>query len=302
MSTAQPFAMTPSHVMRHPGPLMFVGVLCLLVVATLVARPRHIESGLIELPSRSSLEAAPREVGSTGWETYVKQNADAARKFVDKYRAGAQGGPAASATSDAPVHADVLFLGDSITHFMLRGGNDIPNWIGKERVLILGIPGDTCSELLYRLQVANEVPAAISPRVVSVLIGTNDLGKEVCQGMDCARRIFVVLYDLVDRFPDAKIVVSLLLPRALGRVRQTSAAIENGLAAVEEVNNAMRALLHSAHRRQVAGFERVSWVDCKDVFLAKDGTGIDAELMPDLLHPSVSGNKRWMEQCLRHAL
>lgn len=61
----------------------------------------------------------------------------------------------------------------------------------------------------------------------------------------------------------------------------------------------MHPFLTSLRRSFAASQDGVHFLDCSDRFLTADGTAIDAELMPDGLHPSKKGQERGLAQCMQ---
>jgi lysophospholipase L1-like esterase len=95
---------------------------------------------------------------------------------------------------DPSVHYDIVFVGDSITHYWNRRIDNTDSTVTTttaleqafpdSKVLALGIPGDTVGSLLYRLQIQELDNIGRDPakgdgkggtKIIWVLIGTNDL-------------------------------------------------------------------------------------------------------------------------------
>ncbi len=56
----------------------------------------------------------------------------------------------------------------------------------------------------------------------------------------------------------------------------------------------------TAPRRSFAnGQAGVHYLDCGPRFLTADGSAIDADLMPDALHPSKKGQEQGLAQCIQ---
>jgi lysophospholipase L1-like esterase len=170
----------------------------------------------------------------------------------------------------------VVFVGDSITQGWENEG--LATW--NERLvplgaMNLGVGGDRTEHVLWRLE---QAPLSrLQPRVIVLMIGTNnassgrDSGAQIVQGIQSIVRL------LQDQCPRACIVLVDIPPRgqAMNPVR--------GL--VLQVNQALAA---------TAWPEQVTWLACGDRFVQPDGS-IDPGLMPDFLHLSPEGYRRWAQ-------
>jgi len=180
---------------------------------------------------------------------------------------------------------DVLFLGDSITDYWERadkkkGGSEIwsRDFAGR-RVLNFGIAADRTQHLLWRLQ-HGEIDG-IHPKVVMLLIGTNNTGlendnltprstpEETVEGITAIVRL------LREKLPESRLLLLALFPRGepMDPRRKQVAQI-----------NARISQLHDG--------QFIHYLDFGPAFLLPDGT-IAPELMPDLLHPSEKGYEIW---------
>lgn len=168
---------------------------------------------------------------------------------------------------------DVLFLGDSITeYFATRAPEVWSSFVAPYgNVVNFGIAGDRTQFLLWRVEHGEAAPG---PRVVVLLIGTNNL--QAASSQSVARGVAADLDAIRARVPDATIVLNALLPR------QTP---DDPLlrAKLADVN---------ARIRLLADGERVRWLDAGAGFLGADGR-VPVALMPDGLHPSPQGYEVW---------
>lgn len=173
---------------------------------------------------------------------------------------------------------DLLFVGDSITegwewadglewkkHFALLGAANF------------GIGGDTTQNLLWRLDHGDV--GVLKPKVVVVLIGTNNLGRENATPAEAARGIEAVVTKLRTAFPDAKILLHGIFPCD----HSPTAEVRGRVKAVN------RLLLKLDGRDG-----KVVVRDIGSIFEEKDGS-ITKEVMPDGLHLSPEGYRRWAE-------
>lgn len=173
---------------------------------------------------------------------------------------------------------DLLFVGDSIT----EGWDNQALW--RETFVPLksanfGIGGDTTSNVLWRLQ--HGAAGKLAPKAVVLLIGTNNFHFNKDQPADVVDGVKAVVASLRERFPAARILVLEIFPRdelPTGESRLK----------VEAVN---------AHLPALADGQHVFVRDIGSVFLEPDGR-ISREIMPDFLHLSPEGYRRWAEAIL----
>ncbi|KAL4439834.1 hypothetical protein ABPG75_002835 [Micractinium tetrahymenae] len=247
------------------------------------------------------------------------------------------------AEADAGQGWEVVFLGDSLTE-RLRGTRAMglpckrPRCRGIEAVFArhvasryragrLGIGGDQTFHLRWRL-LNGELPARQHPRLVLLLIGTNDLGAVAERGEaalmaaseDVAARVGELLSLLRSRLPSTHVALLALLPRgtpnppnlystpsacpANDTARQAAEAnrvpmvpptdetfAQPGLfgAAIEETNRRLRAL--------AAATEGATFVDCAGPLLLQPDGSIDRSRMPDALHPNYVGYEAIFSEC-----
>ena len=184
----------------------------------------------------------------------------------------------------------VILIGDSITNnydkAKLPDENFQPTWqtfYAPRAALNLGFSGDTAANVLWRLQ-QGEV-AGLHPRVVMLLIGTNDTGVAGRSAADTQRGIDAVVADLEVRLPDAKILLLGILPSAISDAKSASDEVVNRyLAGTYGVN------------------PRVTYLDIGSIFLKADGS-LDASLFCDPrlpqhykpLHPDTIGQHMMAE-------
>lgn len=123
---------------------------------------------------------------------------------------------------------DVVFLGENIVEawagrsvsFNSTFTSDVKkkfdsffdkNLGGKFNGLPLGIAGDTTSNVLWRIQ-NGEIPFDLYPKVWWLVLGTNDLAMKQCSEEVVLLGILRVIEEITELRPDAKIVVSSILP------------------------------------------------------------------------------------------
>ena len=175
----------------------------------------------------------------------------------------------------------LVFDGDSITSWFANysgpGNSGVEIW--KERYAKLGafdfgIPGDSTQHLLWRL--ANGQMNGIHPKLILLLIGTNNLGlntdEEIIEGIEAIVNQYRKLC------PNAVILLQGIFPRE----RLASNPIRSRIKAIN---------------KKIATFadgKSVIFMDLGDKFLQPDGS-ITTEIMRDYLHPNESGYRIWAD-------
>jgi lysophospholipase L1-like esterase len=176
---------------------------------------------------------------------------------------------------------DLLFLGDSITDGWRwgNGGSQIwPSIYAPRHAANFGIGWDRIQNVLWRVE--NGELENLSPKVVVLLIGTNNAGNEDNgRPRNLTPEIIAGISNLVRRIqfhiPACKILLLGLFPRGEKNdpIRDQVKAVNAGLA-------------------QFADGSTVKFLDLGEKFLAPDGT-LSRDLFPDLLHPNAKGYQIW---------
>lgn len=211
---------------------------------------------------------------------------------------------------------DVVFLGDSITEGW-RGTSFGKAVEKKEEIaivfdqnfdmdkggeydgLVLGIAGDKCQNLLWRIQ-HGEMPKKLKAKVFWLLIGTNDFLKE---GLDqCSEEVvFMGIQRIVEEMmiqkPDATIVINGLLPRSdIGRGND-GRLYEIGTKTVMNAIDAVNIQLEEYCDEH----DELEYFDASKIFISTDsnlGKGKYAKFIPkdfmnDSLHPTARAYSYW---------
>jgi lysophospholipase L1-like esterase len=167
----------------------------------------------------------------------------------------------------API--DLLFIGDSLTEHWLVEGKEVWNTeFGAWRPGNFGLSGDTTYGVLWRLK-QNEI-SGLHPKVVVVLIGTNDLS--VGRGTEAtAKAIGKVVETIKMQLPDTTVLLLGLLPR--------SRAADPSRKLISEVNQVISKLDNG---------KDIRYLDVCNSLVDKNGELIP-DLMPDALHLSGKG-------------
>jgi lysophospholipase L1-like esterase len=181
-----------------------------------------------------------------------------------------------------PGGIDILFLGDSITDFWRNRGSNVWNeCYAPRRAADFGISGDRTQHVLWRME-HGELDG-IHPRVVVLMIGTNNTGKEKNSGTirntvpETIAGVQAVVMALRAKLPDTRILLLAIFPRGT----------------LEDPQRAEVALINTVIARLDDG-KMVRYLDIDPQFLEADGT-LSRNLMPDLLHPNERGYEIWAD-------
>jgi lysophospholipase L1-like esterase len=183
---------------------------------------------------------------------------------------------------------DVLFLGDSITDGWRRidekrGGKGV--WDREWAPLAaanFGIGGDRTQHVLWRIE--NGELDGLNPKVVVLLIGTNNTGLEADKlrprntPAEVVAGIDAVLGAIQSKLPNARILLLAVFPR--GQSPEDPQRLQ-----IAKINRAL-ALHHDGNR--------IHFLDIGLNFLSADGS-LKPEYMPDFLHPSPAGYQVWAD-------
>lgn len=170
---------------------------------------------------------------------------------------------------------DLVFLGDSITQGWEGPGK--ATWdveFAPLKAANFGFSGDRTEHVLWRL--ANGEIVGLSPKLVMIMIGTNNIGHGSSNATQTARGVKMIVDTLLTKLPKTKILLLGIFPRG------------------EAPNDPMRLAVADA-TRQFAGLDdrkRVHFLDIGSTFMRGDGT-LRTTLMPDRLHLEPDGYALW---------
>ena len=188
-------------------------------------------------------------------------------------------------TSAAVKHSQpqILFIGDSITHFFggekfdsypLHGAKVWDEYYAPRHAGNLGFGWDKTENVLWRLQ--HGAVDGISPKLIVMMIGTNNTGN--CNAPDIAAGIEAIVQEFNKRLPQSKILLLGIFPRG-----EKPDAPQRGK--IAEVNRIISKL---------DGKQNVTFLDIGPKFLTPEGV-ISQDIMPDFLHPNEKGYRIWAE-------
>jgi lysophospholipase L1-like esterase len=175
---------------------------------------------------------------------------------------------------------DILFLGDSITDgWRNRGSNVWNKYYAPRHAANFGIGGDRTQHVLWRMD-HGELDG-IKPKVVVLMIGTNNTGKEKDTGKirntvpETIAGVQAVIRELRAKLPDSKILLLAIFPRGT----------------LDDPQRAQVALINPVIAKLDEG-KMVRYLDIGPKFLEADGS-LSRGIMPDLLHPNERGYQIW---------
>jgi len=238
----------------------------LLTAALLVTGTAFGQTTQPAAPAKASTQPATTQPKPEKPKVSEKPNVPAPRD--DKWVARHEGFVAQAAKGEC----DVLFLGDSITDGWRRTQAWKQNY-EPLKALNFGISGDRTQQVLWRI--THGELETIKPKVVVIMIGTNNLGDPV---EATAGGVAAIVNTVREKQPQAKILLLAIFPRA--PKASDKARIKN-----DQVN-ALLAKLDDG--------KNVKFLDIGSSFLDKEGN-LPPEIMKDYLHPGEKGYEVWAQ-------
>lgn len=150
---------------------------------------------------------------------------------------------------------DIDFIGDSITDLY-----NVEDYFPEYKVANRGIGGDTTDMLLTRLDIS---AYKLNPKVISLLIGTNNLDT-------CMNDYEVILNNFKTHLPNTKVAVLSILPR---RGKDLCEKIVENNAQIKNLTNKYE----------------YTYVDLYESFTEDEELLVDESLFDDGLHPNKKG-------------
>lgn len=172
---------------------------------------------------------------------------------------------------------DVLLVGDSIT---IQWGENFRKHFPDQMAVNIGIGGDKTQNVLWRLDHGGV--EGLQPRTIVLMIGNNNIFFTAETGIEAAAKgIEMCVKNLREKFPDATIIVTTILPahspghRFYEDIRKTNAAL--------------RALA-------LENDSKVRMLDLCSDFINNDGTLQQDLFSPDNIHLSPAGYSVYAER------
>lgn len=199
---------------------------------------------------------------------------------------------------------DVIMVGDSITEHWLGRSLGLKNAGFDENVRVynelfnssqpgsiqgmaLGISGDRCAQLLYRLQNGEmgngtEIPA-LKPKVWWVLIGTNDLVTgDSCNADSVVAGNIRIVQEIRERRPEATVVIQSLLP-VLDRGSQEKQLSPILWDLYSDINERLECFATSS---LPSNGGKVRFYNMTPIFFNEDQRTVNRSMLPDGIHPT----------------
>jgi lysophospholipase L1-like esterase len=172
---------------------------------------------------------------------------------------------------------DLLLHGDSITDWWVQGAANtamFEKYFGAMRTANFAVAGDTTQGVLWGLR--NGEGQGFQPKAIMVMIGTNNSGQNT--GPEIAEGVGAVVLEMRKDFPNAKILLLAIFPRAVP-----------GDPVRDKIAEANRIIARLDDRQHVFFFDiGAKFLDDKGVFLPE-------AFRPDNLHPLAKGYDIWGE-------
>ncbi len=169
---------------------------------------------------------------------------------------------------------DLLFLGDSITQAW-RGQPAWSEYFAPLHAAQFGVGGDRTQHVLWRIE-HGELDG-INPKVIVLMIGTNNMRDD--KPGDIALGVRAIVDEIKQRKPESRILLLAIFPRGQKPTDPVRTKVRE--------TNQIIAALDDAGRH-------VRYMDIGAKFLEPDGT-ILKSIMPDYLHLTKEGYRRWAE-------
>lgn len=173
--------------------------------------------------------------------------------------------------------AQLVFLGDSITQGWEGRGKEVwAQYYGDRQAANFGCSGDRTEHVLWRMAHGNF--KGLQPKVVVIMIGTNNTGHKTSTPEQTADGIAAILKQLRTGHPETRILLMGVFPRSA----QPGDAMRKQNV---DINERIKAYADGKH---------IVFLDIADTFTEDDGS-LPKTIMPDLLHLNRDGYTRWAE-------
>ena len=179
------------------------------------------------------------------------------------------------------ARVDLLFLGDSITNNWCTSAPILwSRYYGRRRAANFGVNGDRIQHLLWRLE--NGELDHLQPKVVVLLIGTNNVGRETDgswrnSNAEVIAGVKAVVVQIRAKLPASKILLLALFPRGT----------------IDSPERSRVALINTVIAKLDDG-RMVRFLDIGPQFLDADGQ-LPKTVTPDLLHLTEAGYQIWAD-------
>lgn len=171
---------------------------------------------------------------------------------------------------------DLLFIGDSITHYWEKAGKEVwQKYYAARKPFNLGFSGDRTEQVLWRFK--NGELAKLQPKVAIIMIGTNNTSR-MQKAEETAAGVQAIITQLLQHSPKTKVLLLAIFPRG--------ATAEHKM---RKLNDEINSILKTYDDGKT-----VYYLDLAPAFLDKEGN-LPKSVMPDLVHPKAGGYQIWAE-------
>ncbi len=163
---------------------------------------------------------------------------------------------------------DLVFLGDSITHAWDNKGKKVwDEYYSSRNALNIGFSADRTEHVLWRLN--HGAIDGIDPKLLVLMIGTNNTGHRQDTPEDTALGIKEILNTIEHKLPNTKILLLAIFPRGSN--------LDDPL---RKINDDINSIIKNYQDE-----ERVYYLNINHLFLDDNGV-LSKSVMSDLLHPN----------------
>jgi beta-glucosidase len=172
---------------------------------------------------------------------------------------------------------ELVLLGDSIMHeWETEGANAWSKVFADVNTLNLGFAGDRTEHVLWRLE--NGALEHISPKLTTLLIGTNNIGHRIESTGDTLAGILSIIELIKQKAPNTQILLFAVFPRS----KRPTAPLR------QRVNELNEQLLKTMANTDIC------YEDLTHLFLDEHGI-LQEDVAPDFLHLSSKQYEKWAE-------
>ncbi|MEO5959224.1 MAG: GDSL-type esterase/lipase family protein [Opitutaceae bacterium] len=236
---------------------------------------------IAQTPAPSAAPAAPAPAQKVDASAAIVKPGEPFQRRHESFLARGKAGP-----------IGVLFLGDSITE---GWGNAArahiwEKYYGQWQPANFGIGGDQTQHVIWRIE--NGELDGIKPKVVVLMIGTNNTGNNGHNAEEIAAADKKIVGLIRAKIPEAKVLLLAIFPRGASKNRQTGLITEAAIAGAER----QRAIINAANAQlaKLDDGKNVRFLDIGAGFLGQDGK-IPFSIMNDQLHLSPAGYQLWAD-------
>ena len=112
---------------------------------------------------------------------------------------------------------DLLWVGDSITHFWETTGKEVfDKYYGSRKAMNFAISGDRTGHVIWRIQ--HSPMSKINPKMAVVMIGTNNVGHNSSSPAQTIEGIQIIVDMLRDQYPKMNILLLEVFPRGAAKI------------------------------------------------------------------------------------